>query len=209
MTFSPVAVGQVDLGVVRAIANLGDHDAAHRRAELEQRRQEQVVRERPRWYDAFECVMDRGRFGCADVDRQQAVTTVELPEQHHRCVRRDLDPHADQLERNHDSELSAAQCVRGRRRGTHHRRSQTTTDRLELEELLHGLGAGLGVALPQERLDELVEQTRLAIGRNTPPAEMTSVDAGRRGTRLASRAMSSASSLNRTSPPDDSAVSTP
>ena len=67
----------------------------------------------------------------------------------------------------------------GPQRGAHHRRSQTTTDRLELAELLHGVGAGLGVALPQERLDELVEQSRLPIGRNTPPAEMTSVDAGR------------------------------
>ena len=75
-------------------------------------------------------------------------------------------------------ELSAAQCVQGPQRGTHHRRAQTTTDRLEFEELLHGVGAGLGVALTQQRLDELVEQSRLPIGGDPPPAEVASVDAG-------------------------------
>jgi len=75
----------------------------------------------------------------------------------------------------------------GSQRGSHHRRSETATDRLELAELLHGVGAGLGIALPQERLDELVEQTGLPIGGDPPPTKVTSVDTGiEEGLRFAS-----------------------
>ena len=41
-----------------------------------------------------------------------------------------------------------------------------------------GLGPGLRVALAQQRLDELIEQARLALGGDPPAAQVASVDAG-------------------------------
>ena len=66
----------------------------------------------------------------------------------------------------------------GPQRGSHHGRAETTTDRLEFVELLHGVGAGLRVPLTQQGLDELVEQSGLAIGGDSPSAEVASVDSG-------------------------------
>ncbi len=107
-----VGSAQVQLGVVRVVAHLGDDDALERDAELVQRLHEQVVGERARRDDAFEGVVDRRRLRRADVDRHQTVPAGGLAEQHHRGVGRDLDPHSDDLERYHESERTPRAAVR-------------------------------------------------------------------------------------------------
>ena len=55
---------------------------------------------------------------------------------------------------------------------------KSPTDRLQLAQLGNGLGACLRIALTQERLDELFEQTDLPIGSDTPAAEVPRLETG-------------------------------
>ena len=62
-------------------------------------------------------------------------------------------------------------------RRTHHRCPKTTADGLELMQLRNRLGAGVGIPLTQEWLDQLFEQSGFAIGGDSPAPEMASLEA--------------------------------
>jgi hypothetical protein len=55
-------------------------------------------------------------------------------------------------------------------RGAHQGRTEASTGHLELVELTDGLCPRLGVPLPEEGLDELFEQSGLAVGGDAPAA---------------------------------------
>ena len=92
---------QVELGVERAVAQLGDDDPIEADAEAVEHVLHEVVRHRSGRLDLLEREGDRGGLGTADEDRQRAMLTFGLAQQDDRSVGGQLDPDADQLHLDH------------------------------------------------------------------------------------------------------------
>ena len=82
-----------DRGVERLLGQLGDHHPIDLRAELLQRRREQVMGQRSLGGKALEFHGDRARFPRSDPDREVAIA-VELLEDHDVAAREHVDPDA-------------------------------------------------------------------------------------------------------------------
>lgn len=113
---------EVELGEVRVLTHLGDHDAIQAGLEGLECPHEQIVGQRAGWFDPFEAVVDGRRLDRPDVDGEQALLAALLAQQDHRRVRRDLHPDANEFEWHHafdctgppaSGQRSSSQCGAG------------------------------------------------------------------------------------------------
>ena len=161
-------------------------------AELGERGDEQVVGQRPGRLDPLQRVVDRRRLGRPDVDRQQAAPPDGLAQQDHGRVGRDLDPDADELERHHTASVprrpppqpsERAAAVRARTAGAPWRAGVAVAELGAEGVRARRVGVvasarACGVALAQQRHDQLLVQADLAFDRRAPRPQVPGIDAG-------------------------------